>query len=57
MHLPDGSLLNREIIRQRYGHAYTRYPFRYMEECRAAEREAREKGAGLWAGTVSAEQR
>jgi micrococcal nuclease len=49
VHLEDGSLLNGEIIRQGYGHAYTRFPFRYAEEFRAYEREAREQRRGLWA--------
>ena len=39
----DGVLVNKEIIRQGYGHAYTKYPFDpvRMEQFRAAEREAR----------------
>lgn len=45
----DGSMLNAEIIRQGYGNAYTRFPFRYAEEFRAYEREAREQRRGLWA--------
>lgn len=49
VHLADGTLLNGEIIRQGYGHAYTRYPFRYADEFRAYEREAREQRRGLWA--------
>ncbi|NLH48650.1 MAG: thermonuclease family protein [Myxococcales bacterium] len=52
--LPDGTLLNAELIRQGYGHAYTRYPFAKMEEFRALEREAREAGRGLWGGGESA---
>jgi micrococcal nuclease len=47
--LPDGSLLNGEIIRQGYGHAYLRYPFARMEEFRALERQARDRHLGLWA--------
>jgi micrococcal nuclease len=47
--LPDGKLLNAEIIAQGYGHAYTRFPFSRMEEFRALEREARETNRGLWA--------
>ena len=49
VYLPDGMLLNLEIIRMGYGHAYTRFPFSKMEEFRAAEREAREAERGLWA--------
>jgi endonuclease YncB( thermonuclease family) len=46
----DGLLVNKEIIRQGYGHAYTKYPFDQArtEEFRAAEREAREDERGLW---------
>lgn len=46
--LPDGKLLNAEIIRQGYGHAYVQYPFARMEAFRALEKEAREKRRGLW---------
>jgi micrococcal nuclease len=49
VYLEDGTFLNAEIIRQGYGHAYTRYPFRYAEQFRALEREARENQRGLWA--------
>lgn len=37
-----------EILRQGYGFAYTRFPFRYLEEFRQLEREAREGERGLW---------
>lgn len=47
--LPDGTLVNAEIIRQGYGFALTRFPFKRMEEFRRLEREAREAGRGLWA--------
>lgn len=40
--LEDGTLVNAAIIRQGYGHAYTRFPFSQMEEFRRLEREARE---------------
>jgi micrococcal nuclease len=42
-------LVNEEIIRQGYGFAYTRFPHARLEEFRAAEREARLAGRGLWA--------
>ena len=48
VYLPDGQLLNAEIIAQGYGFAYTRFPISKMEEFRALEREARKKGRGLW---------
>lgn len=46
--LEDGTLFNRELIRQGYARAYTRFPFRYQEEFRLAQREARAAGRGLW---------
>src|SRR5205809_1875998 len=46
--LEDGTLLNAEIIKQGYGHAYTQFPFSRMEEFRRLEREAREEERGLW---------
>ena len=49
VYLPDRTLLNGEIIRQGYGHAYTRFPFRFEREFVALEREARGAGRGLWA--------
>lgn len=54
-YLPDGRLLNAEIIGQGYGHAYTRFPFTKMEEFRRLQREAREAGRGLWGETAAAE--
>ncbi len=45
---PDGLFVNLEIIRQGYGHAYTKYPFQYMEQFRKAERKARDAQKGLW---------
>jgi micrococcal nuclease len=47
-YLEDGTFLNAEIIKQGYGFAYTRFPFKYLEEFRQYEREARENGRGLW---------
>jgi len=48
VYLPDGTLLNLEIIRQGYGSVYTRVPFSMMERYRDAQREARDAGRGLW---------
>lgn len=47
--MKDGFFLNAEIIKQGYGHAYTRFPFKYLEEFRQYEHEARENKRGLWA--------
>ena len=47
--LEDRTLVNAEIIRLGYGHAYVKYPFSRMEEFRDYERQARRRGLGLWA--------
>lgn len=46
--LMDGTFVNEEIIRQGYGVAYTRFPFRYKSRFLAAQREAMEANRGLW---------
>lgn len=46
--LEDGRLLNRDLVRHGYARAYTRFPFRYQEEFRLTEMEARNAGRGLW---------
>ena len=48
MYLEDGTFLIAEIIKQGYGFAYTRFPFKYMDEFRRYQREAREQNRGLW---------
>lgn len=48
VYLPDGRLVNAEIIKQGYGFAYTLFPFEKMEEFRSYERQAREQNLGLW---------
>jgi micrococcal nuclease len=48
VYLENGTFLNAEIVRQGYGHAYTQFPFRYLEEFRVLQRQARERGLGLW---------
>ncbi len=49
VYLEDGTFLNLEIVRQGFGHAYTKYPFRYIDQFRDAERSARKDNLGLWA--------
>lgn len=47
VYLMDGTFLNAEIIKQGCGFAYTKYPFKYLEEFRQYEKEARENRRGL----------
>jgi micrococcal nuclease len=49
IYLPDGSCHNAELVRQGYANAYTLFPFQFLEEFRALEREARAAKSGLWA--------
>jgi micrococcal nuclease len=48
VYLEDGTFLNAEIIKQGYGFAYTKFPFKYLEDFRQYEKEARENNRGLW---------
>ncbi len=50
VYLPDGTLVNAEIIKQGYGFAYVSFPFTKMEEFKSFEAAARENNLGLWAG-------
>jgi micrococcal nuclease len=55
VYLPDGTFLNAEIVKQGFGHAYTTYPFRYLEQFRQFERDARAANRGLWGAGQTAE--
>lgn len=48
VYLMDGTFLNAEIIKQGYGHAYTKFPFKYLEQFKEYEKEARDNKRGLW---------
>jgi micrococcal nuclease len=45
----SGQCFNAVLIQEGFGHAYLQYPFQFMEEFKALEREARQQGRGLWA--------
>ncbi len=44
----DGKNFDLELVRLGYGRAYTRYPFKYMNEFKTAERAARAQELGMW---------
>ena len=48
VYLPDGRLVNAEIIKQGYGFAYTSFPFEKLEEFKNYQTEAQAKKLGLW---------
>lgn len=60
VYVPDGRLINLEIIKQGYGFAYVSFPFTKLDEFRAAQVEAREASRGLWSSceikTISGER-
>lgn len=51
--LVDGTFLNRELLRNGYARAYTRFPFRFRELFLAEEAAARKAARGIW-GTLPA---
>jgi micrococcal nuclease len=49
VYLPDGTLFNKYMIEEGYAHEYTYAdPYEFQDEFKAAEKEARENGRGLW---------
>lgn len=48
IYLPNGTLVNAEIIKQGYGFAYTGFPFTKSDEFLRYQTTAREQGRGLW---------
>lgn len=48
VYLPDGTLMNLDIIQQGYGFAYLSFPFTKSDEFRSVQTTAREQSKGLW---------
>lgn len=48
VYLPDGRLVNAEIIKNGYGFAYLSFPFTKSDEFHNYELEARRQNLGLW---------
>ncbi|GMO39244.1 MAG: hypothetical protein Ta2B_18910 [Termitinemataceae bacterium] len=44
----DGKCHNAQLIKEGYAHAYTRFPFQFLEEFRVLEKTARDDKKGLW---------
>jgi len=55
--LPDGRLLNAELIRQGYGYAFTRYPIMREDEFLQYQEVAQKAGYGVWSDQGRAELR
>jgi micrococcal nuclease len=50
VYLPDGALVNAELIKDGYGFAYVVFPFEKLDQFRQLETVARQNNSGLWAG-------
>jgi endonuclease YncB( thermonuclease family) len=48
VYLQDGTLVNRKIIEEGYGFAYTIFPFEKLDEFREAQNVAADEERGLW---------
>jgi micrococcal nuclease len=48
VYVEKGRCFNAELVEKGYGHAYTAFPFQFLEEFRKLQAAAREKKAGLW---------
>lgn len=48
VYLPDGRLVQAEIIKEGYGFAYTSFPFTMSDEFQLYQMQARKQGKGLW---------
>ena len=44
----DDFFLNEELVKQGYGYAYTRFPFKYQNQFRGDQDDARRGHRGLW---------
>ncbi len=48
VYLEDGTFLNAEIVKQGYGPAFTKYPFKFMDDFRKYQQEAKRGRMGMW---------
>ena len=53
--LEDGTFLNAEIIKQGYGFANTRSPFKYLDDFSGYQQAAKAQGRGLWEGFATSQ--
>lgn len=48
LYLADGTFVNAEIVKQGYGFAYTKYPFKYKDLFISLEKDAADNRRGYW---------
>ncbi|MBI2560631.1 MAG: thermonuclease family protein [Planctomycetes bacterium] len=44
----DDTLFNAELVKQGYALVYAKYPFKYLDEFRRFEMDAKKNGRGIW---------
>jgi len=57
VYLPDGRLVQQEIIKNGYGFAYTLFPFEKTEQFIAEEQAAKTASKGLWSNCTVSEEK
>jgi len=55
VYVPDGKLVQEELIREGYGFAYVSFPFSKSEHFKQLQNEARLHGKGLWGSCTPTE--
>ena len=48
VYLPDGTFVNREMVREGYAEAYQKFPFEYKKEFLELEQQAKAGKLGMW---------
>src|SRR5262249_13167822 len=48
VYLPDGRLVEKELLKNGYAFAYTQFPFEKTDEFKAYEKQAKDADKGLW---------
>ncbi|MEK7153661.1 MAG: thermonuclease family protein, partial [Patescibacteria group bacterium] len=56
VYLPDNRLIQKELINNGYGFAYTQFPFLKTDEFVKAEEQAKQANKGLWANCTITEE-
>ena len=50
VYLPDGTFVNREMVREGYAETYRKFPFEYKNEFLEFEQAAKQEKSGMWSG-------
>lgn len=53
VYLPDGTFVNREMVREGYAETYRKFPFEYKNEFLELEQAAKQAKSGMWGDKAS----